>query len=332
MADTHRKMFLSAEALARTRRVCSAAAEDFLRKKRLLANVQGLGVGVKWKDGQPTGEEALVVLVSKKVPRAHLAGHELIPPKLGDIQTDVLQIGFPEIQAVSFAYPDLRSRVRPAVGGVSLGHPNITAGTLGIPVSDRTSVPHRFYVLSNNHVLADSNRAHLGDRILQPARLDGGREPEDTLAQLAQFIPVQIEPPIERDEHRNLVDAALAETHPADISPEIAQIGLVSGFLFAHEVNVGMLVRKTGRTTGYTIGRVTVVNATVDVGYGPGLIARVQDQIVTTAMSAGGDSGSLVVTFDNLAVGLLFAGSPYATIVNQIEHVQNLLGIEIAPR
>ena len=150
--------------------MCSAAAEDFLRKKRLLANVQGLGVGVKWKDGQPTGEEALVVLVSKKVPRAHLAGHELIPPKLGDIQTDVLQIGFPEIQAVSFAYPDLRSRVRPAVGGVSLGHPNITAGTSkGFPSLTERSVPHRFYVLSNNHVLAESNRAHLGDRILQPA-------------------------------------------------------------------------------------------------------------------------------------------------------------------
>jgi len=89
-------------------------------------------------------------------------------------------------------------------------------------------------------------------------------------------------------------------------------------------------VHKTGRTTSYTTGRITAINATIDVNYGGGRIARFRDQIVTTNMSAGGDSGSVVAERqDNRAVGLLFAGSPVATILNQIQHVRSLLRVEI---
>ncbi len=59
-------------------------------------------------------------------------------------------------------------------------------------------------------------------------------------------------------------------------------------------------------------------------------MARFIDQIVTTNISAGGDSGSLVSTLDNVAVGLLFAGSAVATILNQIENVRSLLRVEVA--
>ena len=89
-------------------------------------------------------------------------------------------------------------------------------------------------------------------------------------------------------------------------------------------------VQKTGRTTKYSIGRITAIEATVDVNYDGGRTARFKDQIITTNISAGGDSGSLVTTLDNVAVGLLFAGSPMATIVNQIENVRSLLQVEIA--
>jgi len=66
------------------------------------------------------------------------------------------------------------------------------------------------------------------------------------------------------------------------------------------------------------------------VGYGGGKVARFKDQIVTTDISAGGDSGSLVTTLDNVAVGLLFGGSSIATIINQIENVRSLLKVEVA--
>src|SRR5690554_6616508 len=94
------KMFLSEEALVATRHVCHSVAAEFLKKRHIPANVQGMGVGVKWKGGQPTGEEALVVLVSKKVPKEHLTRGEMIPSSLNGVQTDVLEISFPEIQAI----------------------------------------------------------------------------------------------------------------------------------------------------------------------------------------------------------------------------------------
>ena len=80
----------------------------------------------------------------------------------------------------------------------------------------------------------------------------------------------------------------------------------------------------------FTTGRITAINATVNVGYGSGRVGRFVDQIVTTNMSAGGDSGSLVLTLDNVAIGLLYAGSAVAMIANQIENVRALLRVEVA--
>ena len=88
-------------------------------------------------------------------------------------------------------------------------------------------------------------------------------------------------------------------------------------------------MQKTGRTTNYTTGRVTAINATVNVNYGGGRVARFIRQIVATNMSAGGDSGSLITDVQENAVGLLFAGSSRATIMNRIDYVQALLGIRV---
>ncbi len=92
-----------------------------------------------------------------------------------------------------------------------------------------------------------------------------------------------------------------------------------------------MRVRKVGRTTDYTEGVITVVNTTVDVGYntarGP-KTARFTGQVMTTGMSQGGDSGSLVVELGAPnAVGLLFAGSGTVTIFTPIDRVLNSLSV-----
>jgi hypothetical protein len=91
-----------------------------------------------------------------------------------------------------------------------------------------------------------------------------------------------------------------------------------------------MLGKKVGRTTNLTVGRITAINATVDVGYGGGPVARFTNQIVTTNISAGGDSDSLVVTLDNIAVGLLVAGPSVASIVKPIENALALLRVDVA--
>ena len=126
------------------------------------------------------------------------------------------------------------------------------------------------------------------------------------------------------------MDCAVAEGPFHDLDREIYWTGPVRGWRRKAFVTIGMVVKKTGRTTNFTTGRITAVNATIDVGYGGGKVARFKDQIVTTNMSAGGDSGSLVLTLDNVAVGLLFAGSSTAMIANQIENVRSLLRVEVA--
>jgi hypothetical protein len=382
MPDTN-MMELTATAAAKIETAQRRATDEFLKPEEPLANVVGVASGVKWKGGEPTGEPAVLVLVSHKIGKEELPKEDLVPTKLGDVKTDVLEIGFPiaeqqyrptlparpgqqrraqmpmplplepngtaapmleeeEYTALAEALM-LNRRARPAEGGYSVGHYQITAGTLGTcvydilpggttgsPPSHGVGIPPQPYILSNNHVLANVNAAQIGDPILQPGPYDGGTDPVDRIATLTRFVPIALEPPTPRKRHRNIVDAAIAQGEFHDLDREIYWIGYVRGWRRKSNIPVGTVVQKTGRTTNYTTGRITAINATVDVGYGGGRVARFFDQIITTNISAGGDSGSLVLSLDNVALGLLFAGSSVATIVNQIENVRSLLRVEVA--
>ncbi len=375
-----KKMELTAAAAAKLQTAHKRAVKDFLDPDKPVANVVGVGSGVKWSNNEPTGKPAVVVLVSHKVDKSELAKEDLVAGKLGEVDTDVLEIGFPiaqqfrsemrpgqrpragqlsrtavegdgapvamleEEEYIAFAEAlMLARRVRPAQGGYSVGHFQITAGTIatcvydilpggttGSPPVHGIGIPPRYYILSNNHVLANTNAAQLGDPILQPGPFDGGTDPADRIAALSRWVPITLEPPTPRNLHRNLVDAAIAQGQFHDLDREVYWIGEARGWRRKANVAVGTTVQKTGRTTSYTTGRITAINATVDVGYGGGRVGRFFDQIITTNISAGGDSGSLVLTIDNVAVGLLFAGSSVATIVNQIENVRSLLRVEVA--
>jgi len=181
-------------------------------------------------------------------------------------------------------------------------------------------MPRKYYALSNNHVLANSNDARVGDPILQPGPYDGGTYPRDLIARLSRYVPIRFGGPA------NYVDAAIAEGQFYQLDREIYWIGYVKGVGVA---KVGLIVQKTGRTTNYSTGRVLAVNATVNVNYGGGRVAKMVRQIVTTNMSAGGDSGSLLCNMSENAVGLLFAGSSTVTVHNDIRYVQYLLGIRV---
>lgn len=346
MKQDEDKMILTATAMAEAQKAHSAAVEEILPEKPP-TNVVGLGVGVKWTDGEPTGEPALIVLVTQKLEKDQVSEADLVPPELAGMQTDVLAIGYPVAgggQSPTVTPQTLARRIRPAESGYSVGHVSITAGTIATSVYDilpggtvsppvhGVGVPPRYYILSNNHVLANSNAASIGDHILQPGPFDGGIDPTDHIASLSRFVPITFFPAVPLVFHNNLVDAAIAEGQFHDLDREIYWTGYVQGWGRKENVTAGMRVKKTGRTTNFTTGRITAVNATIDVGYGFGRTARFRDQIVTTNISAGGDSGSLVLSLDNVAVGLLFAGSAIATIVNQIENVRSLLRVEVAER
>ena len=335
-----KKMTLDSQDALKAQKAYAAEVDKFLQPEKAPANVVGMGYGVKWSNGEPTGKPALLALVSQKVDKEELTAADMVPRKIGEMQTDVLAIGQPfagQAEPLQVGVQTLAQRARPAPGGSSVGHRNITAGTLGTCVYDMVGtpgnpvgMPGHYYILSNNHVLANSNNATPGDAVLQPGPFDGGSDPADRIASLSRFIPITFDPPVPRFLHRNLVDAAVAEGEFHDLKREIHWVGHLQGWRPRAQVTVGTLLHKTGRTTNYTTGRITAVNATVDVNYGGGRVARFRDQIITTPMSAGGDSGSLVADRDNFAVGLLFAGSPLVTILNQIQHVRSLLRVEIA--
>ncbi|MGJ7441657.1 trypsin-like peptidase domain-containing protein [Aquipuribacter sp. MA13-6] len=294
-------------------------------------HVVGVGLGYKIKDGSTTTTPSVMVLVSEKLPSTMLGRADSVPRTVASVPTDVLEVGtlfaggtapspLQEIDAQTLA-----KRVRPVRPGYSVGHPKVTAGTIAAGCYDIAPLPGkpaRYYVLSNNHVLANSNDANIGDPIYQPGVFDGGT-PADAIGRLARYIPIRF------DGTCNYVDAAVAEVPFDTIDRDVYWSGYPTAA--ATPALVGGLVKKTGRTTHFTTGRITVVNATIDVNFGGGKVARFCNQIVTSDMSAGGDSGSLVLDWENRPVGLLFAGSPVATILNPIATVQVALGVRLWP-
>lgn len=316
----------------------------FLLGKR---NVVACGVGYKEVGGVRTDELCVIVSVAKKVLKEELAPGDLVPQVLEGIKTDVQETG------VIRALQDRTSKWRPAPGGVSCGHIDITAGTLGCLVSKGDQI----YILSNNHVLANSNQAQPGDPILQPGPYDGGTI-EDQIATLEEFVPINFgtAPPtcsiasgvaaildwmarLVGSQHRlqafqenpemNLVDAAIARPISADlVEKRILEIGEPQG---VGEGTLGLKVRKSGRTTGLTSDEITQVDATVQVSYGTGKMATFTDQLMAGAMSSGGDSGSAVLDESDRVIGLLFAGSDSVTIINRIQNVVEALGVNVDP-
>jgi hypothetical protein len=64
-------------------------------EKELLAkaNVVGVGVGLRQRSGERTGEPALVVLVRKKIPLEQLSSQDVIPASLEGVPVDVQEVG-----------------------------------------------------------------------------------------------------------------------------------------------------------------------------------------------------------------------------------------------
>src|SRR5712691_754013 len=293
------------------------------------ANVVGVAVGNKMIHGQDTNERCIVVFVERKQPEEELRRHDVVPKEIDGVLTDVVETGrFTAIPLVQSMDGNRTHRMRPASGGVSIGHYRITAGTLGVLVRRQG----RPAILSNNHVLANENTGQIGDPILQPGPVDGGRL-QDPIARLLERAVAPLLGAFGLTMKRlpsgpaNLVDAAVAEPIDASlVAADILDIGRVTG---TADATIGLAVRKRGRTTALTEGRVTAVDAVVEVDYGGGKTAIFREQIVSDMLSKGGDSGSLVVDDRSRAVGLLFAGGPTTTLINPIGAVMQFLDVVV---
>jgi hypothetical protein len=134
------------------------------------ANVVATGIGYKASEGKKTATLSLICSVVQKLPSSKLSAREMIPSTIGGLPTDVVQTGRFR------AFQSHTARYRPAPGGISIGHKDITAGTLGCLVKKGGE----FFILSNNHVLANSNAA-CGRLLLQPGPTTGAVFPTTTL-------------------------------------------------------------------------------------------------------------------------------------------------------
>ena len=202
-------------------------------------------------------------------------------------------------------------------------------GTLGSLIEDSSG---RQYVLGNNHVLARSDHASVGDAIIQPALIDNscvpnGDGPGTTLvASLTTWLPLSAA--------ATNADAAIAQVGSGTVTPNgsILELGAkqADGSLAAAPPGVSstggkgeagtlaLMIAKSGRTTGLTCGAISAVNVDVTVDYyddcaetKPYLTKTFTNQIGLTgsAFSDAGDSGALVVDASNAEpVGLYFTG------------------------
>jgi hypothetical protein len=278
-----------------------------------IPGVVGHGVGISEND-------ELVIKIF--VARAGIPG---LPAALDGIPTKVVFTGM----VIAYADPT-KWFERPVPIGVSTGHPDITAGTIGCRVTDGIQV----YALSNNHVYANQNDAKLEDNVLQPGSYDGGQNPADAIGTLYAFAPINF------SGRNNTMDAAIALTSEGNLGTSTpANDGYGTPNSTTTAATLKMKVQKYGRTTGWTRGEVAELNVTVDVCYKVrGLIfcvkqARFVDQIGISdgTFSAGGDSGSLIVTNDinKNPVGLLFAGGSTRTFANPIDVVLNSFEVTV---
>lgn len=304
-------------------------------RPRLLGyeNVVGVAIEEKITRGEATGKTGLKIYVRKKAPEASVLPECRVPKVFAGAPTDVEEIG--EIYA-QLADPTCYAN---PPGGCSVGHINIGTGTLGCLV--RSDVGEQ-YILSNNHVLANSNQAQIGDHVVQPGPLDGGthsasEHPSPTcqatdkcVAELADFEQIEF------TGRPNSMDAAIAREINGGraFDPTIRQIGRVSGTTKAARK---MIVRKRGRTTLLTAGEVKSIAANIRVNYrpppAPPLYARFDRQIsiegTPPPFSDRGDSGSLILDEERRAVGLLFAGNSIRTFANHIELVLQRFGVTV---
>ncbi len=189
-------------------------------------------------------------------------------------------------------------RSDPLNGGVSISTGYSGSGTLGGIVRDRAS--GRPMLLSNWHVIVTYWGAPRGQPILQPGRDDGGSA-ADAIAEL------------ERDAMAANLDAAVAflndRRRPSNAQLDIGPVTRTG------KATLGMIVQKSGRSSGRTYGRVTGIEGVLRMRYN--WVDRQIRRVITIESTGGevsrpGDSGSWWLASGNGdAVGLHFAGSNY---------------------
>jgi|SRR6185436_14830409 len=284
-------------------------------------NIVAVGISEKTTVGAKTGALSLCFYVEKKIPKSKIRAGKLVPPVIasGDgaaVLTDIKPIG--RIR------PEVQKKLRPVQSGFSVGHKDITAGTVGAIVAKGG----KRFILSNSHVLANAGLGKLKDTVFYPGPTDGGSAASHLVGTLAKFVKFKI-----GGDFVNRVDAALCQIDKERLEELEFAIHGLKGAPKTIAAKRGMKIVKLGRTTGKTEGEILDVNFRVVVDYdGVGPVGFF-DQGFCTRYSKPGDSGSLVLDKSSGKIlGLHFAGANGGSVFNPIADVIAALKFQFATK
>jgi hypothetical protein len=299
--------------------------------------VLGVGISTGGSTGGIPGQPALVVYVENEGQQEQVRREIVDVIGVRAAASEDLPIEI-EVTGEIEAYTSNRSRFRPAPAGVSVGHYRITAGTIGGWARGNGSRSNRLLMVSNNHVLANSNQGRFGDSVIQPGAADHGANPRDRIAILERYVPINF-----TRGAINYVDCATGWCWPSMIRSQRDHVYHSGTRPYFFKVGrsivqprVNMVVGKSGRTTNLTQGLIRAVGVSVNVNFGSAGIGHFRDQFSVRStragdFSAGGDSGSFVWEWRSglPPVGLLFAGGGGTTFCNRISRVLAALNISL---
>jgi hypothetical protein len=292
---------ITPEAQAKAEAVLASVRDEWLARP----GVTAVDLGFKWSHGVMTPELALRVHVAKKKAPEELAPGEAFPTEVEGIPVDVIEATYVpqqlEIEAqLEAAIEGRGSRFEDIPLGVSVGCRYTTAGTLGAKVIDEETGAEM--LLSNWHVLVGGPEATADLAIWQPGQLDGGTAAANGIAGLSRWQIGPLDAAVARLNGSRPVQSKTIEGRPIEVAGAPA---------------LGMMVWKSGRTTGFTQGFVDGVKMTTQLTY-RGVGAKILQQVFRVVprpgagpveISAGGDSGAIWVDeVSGKGVGLHFAG------------------------
>jgi hypothetical protein len=277
--------------------------DGYKKSKGLLGKIRNFYL--KSKD-----KTSIIVFVEKKLPEAVLSKEDIIPKEIDGRLTDVVEIG--ELWSQN------RTKHRPIVGGVSACNLKGTACTSGIKVY-KGDKP---YSLMNYHCVYGTDwGGQKGDKVIQPSRLDGGKE-EDLMGYADEFIPLDSE----------ICDSALV-----DLTQEMQGVKDIDYEPIVKTPYIGQQLHKSGRTTGYTKGKVLATNVVATVNYrqpdGSKRTYTFRNQIFTDNIQPfidGGDSSSIAFE-GKYPVAQIFAAGPTIGVLTPLQIVLDKLKVSLSP-
>lgn len=247
---------------------------------------------------------------------------EKVQNEFADDELDILYT-----RAVRTLAPDslTPSKVdRPFGIGSSIGYKAAKGGTVGFFAQK----DGRLGVVSNNHVLAAEDQVIEGAEIIYPSLDDKGGA---VVARLHGGYPRLGDPGLKQ------VDCAFAFLEN-DATPDMRSLG--EGLQLKSEIaqpQENVRVRKIGRRTGITRGRITafgldcVVVGNYHFEHDVKFTGQIEIQSIDdSTFSDPGDSGSLVHTEDGRPVGLLFAETSIMGAANTGLHYANPMDAVLA--